>query len=84
MVGVDDFPLRRRHRYATIVIDAETGKRVDALPDREVATLTVSCGSIRAARSGHGLVLLLVFAPGTPGSTFGPVSARCVPSIRGQ
>ena len=40
VLGVDDFALKRRHRYATIIIDAETGERIDVLPDRSGATLT--------------------------------------------
>ncbi|MGW2586637.1 transposase [Streptomyces virginiae] len=37
---IDEFALRRGHQYATILIDAASGERIDVLPDRRTQTVT--------------------------------------------
>lgn len=40
VLGVDDFAFKKGHVYGTIILDMETGERVDVLPDRTADTLT--------------------------------------------
>lgn len=40
VLGIDDFALRRSRQYATVLIDASTGARIDVVPGRRAAAVT--------------------------------------------
>nr|WP_239150577.1 ISL3 family transposase [Streptomyces sp. SID13588] len=40
VAGIDEFALLKGHKYAAIIIDADSGERIEVLPDRRAATVT--------------------------------------------
>jgi hypothetical protein len=55
VLGIDDFALRRGLVYATVLIDAETGRRVDVVPGRTADVVTARCGAGAGRLADSGL-----------------------------
>lgn len=82
VLGVDDFALRRRHRYGTVVTCARTRARIDVLPDCEGTTLEAWLrerpGAMAVCRDGsatHAAAMRLAAEP--PGLLGKRAVGRC-------
>ncbi|WP_326783126.1 transposase [Streptomyces sp. NBC_00151] len=78
VAGIDEFALLKGHRYATIITNAETGERVEVLPDRRKDTV------VAWAREHPGIRMLCWTAPAaSPGPSVRPTRRLCRPSTAG-
>lgn len=71
VIGVDDFALRKRRRYATVIINAQTRERIDVLPDR-------TAEGLHAWLSGH-LEVDVVCRDGS--ATYAEAIRRALPEV---
>jgi transposase len=70
VLGVDDFALRGRHRYGTVLVDVAASKIVDLLPDRTAGSVSTWLGQRQSPhlicrdRAGDYATAARVGAPG--------------------
>ena len=78
VVGVDDFALRRGHVYATVLVDAATGRAIDVLPGRRLrrGRPRRAPGAVQVADRWHLWHNLAERTPKAVARRTGPASSR--------
>ena len=69
VLGIDDFTLRRGSVYATVLVDAETARRVDVVPAASPKPPGSGCRTIPGSRSCAGRARGLLLRGGPPGAS---------------